>query len=247
MAFEDAAGFALGVAAGAGVFVERLRARLAAQLGDGHAVQDRVDAAVAAGVVAVADRFAGSFGGRGGQRRGAVEAREAALGEAARVADLDQQLGDRAGRQAAELVQRRAGGCDEQRRAAGDVALGGVEARDLRAVAVEHPQPQRGRRVPAAAAVATLQRGQPRADRLGVGQLVAQLQRQLGEQGLGLVEQVLAALEQRPALPVPEPQQLVLLVGAGLLPARLNARGSSGCASVSRAIRSESSVSDLPR
>ena len=88
--------------------VDALGAWLAAQLGDRHQVQDRVDASVAAGVVAVADRLAGPLGGRGGQRRGAVEAREPALGEPPRVADLDQQLGDRAGAQAAELAKRRA-------------------------------------------------------------------------------------------------------------------------------------------
>ena len=93
---------------GARVGVDRLGARLAAQLRDRHPVQDRVDAPVAAGVVAVADRLAGPLGGRGGQRRGGVEAREPALGEPARVADLDQQLGDRPGDQAAELAQRRA-------------------------------------------------------------------------------------------------------------------------------------------
>ena len=62
----------------------------AAQLGDGHAVQDGVDAAVAAGVVAVADGFAVAFGGGGGQRGGAVEAGESAGGEAAGVADFDE-------------------------------------------------------------------------------------------------------------------------------------------------------------
>ena len=63
VAFEDAPRFAFGVTAGAGVGEDRLRAGLAAQLGDGHAVQDRVDASVPAGVEAVADRFAGAFGG----------------------------------------------------------------------------------------------------------------------------------------------------------------------------------------
>ena len=108
VALEDAAGLLLGVPAGARVDVDALGAWLAAQLGDRHPVQDRVDAPVATGVVAVADRLAGPFGGRGGQRRRAVEAREPALGEPAHVADLDQQLGDRAGAQAAELAKRRA-------------------------------------------------------------------------------------------------------------------------------------------
>ncbi len=42
-------------------------------------MQDGVDPAVTAGVVAVVDRLAGAFGGRGRQRRGGVEAREPAL------------------------------------------------------------------------------------------------------------------------------------------------------------------------
>jgi hypothetical protein len=56
---EDAAGLLFGVAAGARVGVERLGARFAAQLRDRHPVQDRVDAPVAAGLVAVADRLPG--------------------------------------------------------------------------------------------------------------------------------------------------------------------------------------------
>ena len=59
MSLEDAAGLLLGVPAGAGVGVDRLGAGFAAQLGDGHPVKHRVDAPVAAGVVAVADRLAG--------------------------------------------------------------------------------------------------------------------------------------------------------------------------------------------
>ena len=69
VALEDSAGFLLGVPAGARVSLDALGAWLAAQLGDRHPVQDRVDAPVAAGVVAVADRLAGPLGGRGGQRR----------------------------------------------------------------------------------------------------------------------------------------------------------------------------------
>ena len=69
VALEDAAGLLLGVAAGARVGVDRLGAWFAAQLGDGHPVQDRVDPSVAARVVAVADRLARPLGGRGGQRR----------------------------------------------------------------------------------------------------------------------------------------------------------------------------------
>lgn len=39
------------------------RGALAAQLRDGHTMQDGVDATVAAGVVAMADRLDGPFGG----------------------------------------------------------------------------------------------------------------------------------------------------------------------------------------
>jgi hypothetical protein len=52
----------------------------------------------------VTHRLAGPFRGRGGQRCGGVEAAKAALGEAAGVARLDQQLGDRPGAETAELA-----------------------------------------------------------------------------------------------------------------------------------------------
>src|ERR1035437_11117303 len=78
VALEDPAGLLLGVAAGARVFVERLRPLLTTQLGDSHQVQGPVDAAVAAGGVAVADGLAGALRGRGCQRRSGVEAREPA-------------------------------------------------------------------------------------------------------------------------------------------------------------------------
>jgi hypothetical protein len=98
-----------------------------------------VDAPVASGVEAVADRFAGALGGRCRQRRRSVEAREAALGEAPGIADLDEQLGDRPRRQAAELAERRVGAADQRRELLGGVALSAVQARDLGAVVVEHP------------------------------------------------------------------------------------------------------------
>ena len=69
VSLEDAPRLLLGVSASARVLVERLRPRLAAQLGDGHQVQDPVDPPVAAGVVAMAHRLAGSLRGGGGQRR----------------------------------------------------------------------------------------------------------------------------------------------------------------------------------
>ena len=62
---------------------------MVAKLGDGHYVQDAVDAAVAAAVEAVADGVAG-VAGAGWDRRGAAEVAEAAVGEATRVAGLDQ-------------------------------------------------------------------------------------------------------------------------------------------------------------
>src|SRR5476651_593198 len=45
VALEDPAGFLLGMSAGARVGEDRLGTRFAAQLGDGHPVQDRVDPA----------------------------------------------------------------------------------------------------------------------------------------------------------------------------------------------------------
>src|ERR1035437_7882686 len=69
VALEDPEGLLLGVAAGGRGFVERVRPLLTTQLGDSHQVQGPVDAALAAGVVAVADGLAGSLRGRGCQRR----------------------------------------------------------------------------------------------------------------------------------------------------------------------------------
>ena len=71
--------------------------------------------------------------------------------------------------------------------------------------------------VAAARAVAAGERGQAWADALGVGELLGQLERQLGEQELGLVEQMLAAGQDRAARPVPEREQRGLLVGAGVV------------------------------
>ena len=91
------------------------------------------------------------------------------------------------------------------------------------------------------------ERGEPGADRLGAGQLLAQLQREFTQQVLGLADQVLAGCHDRAPAVVPQGQQLVLLIGAVVLAGALERLGSSGCASTSRAIRSLSSVSDLPR
>ena len=159
------------------------------------------------------DRLAGALCGRGGQRRGAVEAREPALGEAAHVADFDQQFGDRPGRQAAELAKRRAALAHALGEVSDDLLLLAIERLDLLVVAVEQLQAQPRRGVVAPAAVATLQGSQSRAHRLRIGQLLAKLQRQLTQQLLGLTDQMLAACEDRAPAVVPQAEQLVALVG----------------------------------
>jgi hypothetical protein len=58
VAFQDAHGFVLGVSGRSGVVVDLAGSRFAAELGDGHAVETRLDASVAAAVEAVADGFA---------------------------------------------------------------------------------------------------------------------------------------------------------------------------------------------
>ena len=58
---EDAHGFALGVASAACSFVEVAGGGVAAQLGDGHAVEDGIDLAVPALIEAVTDGLAGAF------------------------------------------------------------------------------------------------------------------------------------------------------------------------------------------
>ena len=97
-----------------------------------------------------------------------------------------------------------------------DLPLLAVERPDLGAVAVEQLQAQAGRRVVTPAAVAPGKRGQAAPDRLGIGELVAQLERQLTQQLLGLAYQVLAAGQDRPAPVVPQGQQLTLLVRAAI-------------------------------
>jgi len=61
VAFEDAHRFLVGVAGVASVGVELAGSWLAAQLGDGHAVQGSADAPVAGWVVAVRDGLAAAF------------------------------------------------------------------------------------------------------------------------------------------------------------------------------------------
>src|SRR5947209_7931868 len=103
MTLENPAGFLLGMPASASVGDDGLGSGFAAQLGDGHAVQDGIDPAVPGGVPAVPDGLAGTLGGGRRQRGGAVEAGEAAFGKASGVADLDEELGHAADRQAADL------------------------------------------------------------------------------------------------------------------------------------------------
>ena len=126
-----------------------VRARgLAAQLGDGHAMQAGVDASVATAVEAMADGFVVALGRGGGQRGGAVEAGEAALaGEAARVADLDEQFGFGPCRDPAQLLQGRPGLLREAAQLAGSLAILTVELGDGSGVTVQQPKPQRRRPV----------------------------------------------------------------------------------------------------
>jgi hypothetical protein len=69
------------------------------------------------------------------------------------------------------------------------------------------------------------ERRQPRPDGLGVGQLPAQLKRQLAQHALGLVNQMLAARQDRAALAVPQRQQLVQFIGPAVLPGALERPG----------------------
>ncbi|MBV9168185.1 MAG: hypothetical protein JO342_18760 [Solirubrobacterales bacterium] len=80
---------------------------------------------------------------------------------------------------------------------------------NLLAVAVEQLQTQPRGSVIAPATVATLQGSQSRAHRLGIRQLLAKLQRQLAQELLGLVDQVLAAREDRASAVMPQAEQLV--------------------------------------
>ena len=77
----------------------------------------------------------------------------------------------------------------------GDLLLLAIPRLDLRPVAVQELQAQPRGWVVAPAAVAALQRGEPGPHPFAVGQLLAQLQRQLAQQVLGLVDQMLAARE----------------------------------------------------
>jgi hypothetical protein len=139
-------------------------------------VRRAVDAPVATGVVAVADWVSGSLAGGDNQRRGASEAPEPAPGEPSGVANLDQQLRDRASREPAQLAQRRAAGLHEPLELAADRSFLRVELGDLGAVALQQREPQHGRAVIPPAAIDAHERPEPRSDRFGDRQLLAQLQ-----------------------------------------------------------------------
>jgi hypothetical protein len=93
------------------------------------------------------------------------------------------------------------------------VARSSVSSCDALPGVVEQPQPQRGHGI-VRVVVAAGEGAQARAHGLAGGELLAQLERELGEQVLGLVEQVSAAGQDRAARAVPERQQLGRLVRA---------------------------------
>ncbi len=94
------------MAAGSSVLVNGLCSLVEVFLCYGHAVNYSVHASVPAPVQPVADGCVIALSRRGWKRRRPVEAGEATFtGEAARVTDLDQQLGHRALGQATELPQ----------------------------------------------------------------------------------------------------------------------------------------------
>src|SRR5437762_12378553 len=139
------------------------------------AVQRGVDSSVSAAVEAVTAGFAVAFGGRSRERRGAVEAGEAALaGETAGIADLDEQFGVGTFGDAAQLLEGGAGGAGEPAELAAGLTFAGAAVGDGGGVIVEKPQPQRARPVNPSGVVSTGQRPQPSSHVFGVGQLVAQ-------------------------------------------------------------------------
>lgn len=103
IALESPHRFLLGLPAGTRICVDFLGTRVAAKLGDRHAVQHRVDATVPAAVEPVPHRIVLAFTGGRGQRGSPVEASEAALGEPTRIAHLDQELGHAARRETIEI------------------------------------------------------------------------------------------------------------------------------------------------
>ena len=113
------------------------------------------------------------------------EARKPALGKAPRVADLDQQLGDRHGRQSAQLAQRAAAGLYERGELAGDCLLLCVELGDLDAIAAQHAEPQHRRRIEVSPARVARQRREARAHLLCVRETLDHREREIAKQRLG--------------------------------------------------------------
>ena len=95
-------------------------------------MQDRVDPPVASPVQPVTEGGSVALGGGSGKRGGAVEASEARrAGEAAGVADLDEQLGVAALRDPAQLREGRAGQGDETAELGGDLGLPPIQLDDV--------------------------------------------------------------------------------------------------------------------
>jgi hypothetical protein len=122
--------FSLGVAPAPGLIRDTLGALVAAQLGDRHAVEHGVDPPVATAVEAVTDRLPSALARGCGYWRGPAEAPEASLGEASRVSHLDEELGDAAGVEAAQLIQGRAGDSDQLGQLTGDLTVPAVKLED---------------------------------------------------------------------------------------------------------------------
>src|SRR3954452_10264108 len=91
-----------------------------------------------------------------------------------------------------------------------------MEVFDRSRVLVEQPQTQPGRRVVVSGAVAPDKRAQTPADVADVGQRGPDRLRELDEERLGFVQQMLAALEHRAASLMPKGDLLGRLVGASV-------------------------------
>lgn len=196
------------------VCVDLLGTGLEAKLCNSHAMQHRVHASVATTVEPMPPRLILALSGGRGERRGSIESSEASLGEAARVANLDQELACAARREAAQVSERRAGYLDQVLELAHCLTLAQLESSDGLGMIVEQTKPQVGRRVVGAAAITSAHGGQPRAHLLGSRQAVTHVVGKLAKQRLGLVQQLLAELDDRPSLLVPQGKKLGGLVWA---------------------------------
>jgi conjugative relaxase-like TrwC/TraI family protein len=142
-------------------------------------------------LVAVERRLIATAQGRACEGVGRVDhqiaerARESAFGEPPGVADLDQQFGDRDGRQATEPFKRAAARLHKRAELACDRLLLGVEFRDLVAVFAQQTEPQRRGRIERPPPNRALQRSQSGAYRLYIGQPLDQLQGQIAQQRFG--------------------------------------------------------------